>query len=230
MKDTREWATIGKIVAPFGIHGELKVRLFTDIPNRFVTLDAIYVMGSRDQAGHMGSRNQAGYMGSRNQAGYMGSRNQAGYMGSRNQAGYSSSYVLYPIEGVRPYKGEMVLLKLRGIDEPNAAETLRDSDLCVPLSALPQLPPDSYYQHDIVGLQVFKLDGTLIGVIDDIMSTGGNDVYIINTPDRRQFLIPAIKDVVKQIDLIRHVMYIDPMRGLLDDDAVVDDQTEQEDE
>jgi 16S rRNA processing protein RimM len=203
MKDTIEWATIGKIVAPFGIRGELKVRPFTDIPNRFVMLDAIYLMGSRDQAGHMGPG---------------------------DRAGHSPSPVLYPIEGVRPYKGEMLLLKLRGIDDSNAAETVRDSELCVPLSALPSLPPDSYYQHDIVGLQVFKLDGTLVGVIDDIMSTGGNDVYIIKAPDHKQILIPAIKEVVKQIDLIRHLMYIDPMRGLLDDDAVVDDQTGQEDE
>jgi 16S rRNA processing protein RimM len=180
MKDTTEWATIGKIVAPFGIRGELKVRSLTDIPNRFVTVDVIYL---------------------------------------------NPGYALYTIQGVRPYKGEhMLLLKLRGIDDATAAEALRDSDICVPLSALPQLPPDSYYQHDIVGLQVFNLDGTLIGVIDDIMSTGGNDVYVIKAPNGKQILIPAIKEVIKQIDLIRQVMYIDPIRGLLDDDAVVDDQ------
>lgn len=180
MKDTTEWATIGKIVAPFGIRGELKVRSSTDIPNRFVTLDAIYL---------------------------------------------SPSYARYAIEGVRPYKGEdMLLLKLRGIDDATAAEAIRDGDICVPLSALPQLPPDSYYQHDIVGLQVFNLDGILIGVIDDIMPTGGNDVYIIKAPDSKQILIPAIKEVIKQIDLIRRVMYIDPIRGLLDDDAIVDDR------
>ncbi len=182
MKDIREWVTIGKIVAPFGIRGELKVRSFTDIPDRFVTLDTVYL-----------------------------------------NPGYAS----YTIEGVRPYKGEdMHLLKLRGIDDATAAETVRGSAICVPLSALPQLPPNSYYQHDIVGLQVFNLAGTLIGVIDDIMFTGGNDVYIINAPNGKQILVPAIKDVVKQIDLIRQVMYIDPIKGLLDDDAVVDDRTE----
>jgi 16S rRNA processing protein RimM len=180
MKDTREWVTIGIVVAPFGIRGELKVRSFTDIPDRFVTLEAIYL---------------------------------------------GPGYALYTIEGVRPYKGvDMLLLKLRGIDDATMAETLRGSDICVPLSEIPQLPPDSYYQHDIVGLQVLNLDDTLIGVIDDIMSTGGNDVYVVKAPNGKQVLIPAIKDVVKQIDLIRHVMYIDPMRGLLDDDAVVDDQ------
>jgi 16S rRNA processing protein RimM len=182
MKETKEWVTIGKVVAPFGIYGELKVRSFTDIPDRFVTLDVVHL---------------------------------------------SPGYISYAIEGVRPHKGgDMQLLKLRGIDDATAAETVRGSDICVPLSTLPQLPPDSYYQHDIVGLQVFNLDGRLIGVIEDIMVTGGNDVYVIKNPKGKQILVPAIKDVVKQIDLIRQVMYIDPIKGLLDDDAVVDDPTE----
>lgn len=180
MNNSTEWATIGKIVAPFGIRGELKVLSLTDIPDRFVTLEAVYL---------------------------------------------TPGYVSYAIEGVRPYKGEdMLLLKLRGIDDATAADAVRNSTLCIPLSALPQLPPNSYYQHDIVGLQVFDLNDTLIGVIDSIMPTGGNDVYIVKAPTNKQILIPAIKDVVKQIDLIRHVMYIDPIKGLLDDDAVIDDQ------
>ena len=168
MKETTtEWVTIGKIVGPFGLRGEVKVRSFTDIPNRFVTLDAVYL---------------------------------------------SPNYVRYTIEGVRPYKGEdMHLLKLRGIDDATAAEAVRGGELCLPLGELPQLPPDSYYQHDIIGLQVFALDGTPVGVIDDIMPTGGNDVYVIKAPDQNQILIPAIKDVVKQIDLVRRVMYIDPV-------------------
>jgi 16S rRNA processing protein RimM len=180
MKDRGDWVTIGKVVAPFGIRGELKVRSFTDIPDRFVTLDTIHL---------------------------------------------SPNYVSYKIEGVRPYKGDdMLLLKLAGVDDATTAEDLRESDVCVPLSALPQLPPNSYYQHDIIGLRVFNLDGTQIGVIDEIMFTGGNDVYVVKAPDSRQILIPAIKDVIKQIDLVRHVMYIEPIRGLLDDDAVIDDQ------
>jgi 16S rRNA processing protein RimM len=178
MTDTTEWATIGKIVASFGIRGELKVWPHTDIPDRFVTLETVYL---------------------------------------------SPGYGLYTIETVRPYKGNMLLIKFRSIDDATAAEALCNSELCVPLSALPGLPPDCYYQHDIVGLQVFKLDGSRVGVVEKIMSTGSNDVYIVKAPDKKQVLIPAIKEVIKQIDLIRHVMYIDPMRGLLDDE-VIDDQ------
>ncbi|GCE20668.1 ribosome maturation factor RimM [Dictyobacter kobayashii] len=183
MKNTTEWATIGKIVAPFGIRGEVKVFSLSDVPNRFVKLTAIYL--APDQ-------------------------------------------VRYPIESVRPYKGEMLLLKFKGIDDANAAEKLRNRDIVIPLDELAQLPPDSYYQHDILGLQVVRLNGQEVGTIVDIWATGGNDVYVIKGTQGQQFLIPAIKEVIKQIDLIRHVMYIDPMKGLLDDEAVMDDPNQEE--
>ena len=169
-----EWATIGKVVAPFGIHGELKVRLLTDIPNRFAELDDVYV---------------------------------------------GPNYTRHIIQSERPYKGEMIVLKLEGIDDANAAEPLRNQDLYIPLSQLAKLPPDFYYQHDILGLHVFTLDGQDLGTIVDIIVTGSNDVYSIKTPDGSQILIPAIKDVIKQIDLIRRTMHIDPLPGLLDNVA-----------
>jgi 16S rRNA processing protein RimM len=166
-----EWATIGKVVALFGVRGELKVRLLTDIPNRFAELESVHV---------------------------------------------GPDHTLQRIQGIRPYKSEMIVLKLEGIDDANAAEALRNQDLSIPLSNLAKLPPDSYYQHDILGLQVITLDGRNLGTIVDIIVTGSNDVYSIKTPGGSQLLIPAIKDVIKQIDLIRHTMHIDPLPGLLD--------------
>lgn len=178
-----EWAAIGKIVAPFGIRGELKVLSLSDVPNRFAQLESAYL---------------------------------------------SPDYTRHAIESVRPYKGEMVLLKLRGIDDPNAAEVLRNCELCIPLDKLAKLPPDSYYQHDIVGLHVFTLDERAVGIVTDIITTGSNDVYVLKAEDGHQVLIPAIKAVVKQIDLIRGRMYIDPMKGLLDDETEADDSDDQD--
>jgi 16S rRNA processing protein RimM len=179
-----EWATIGIIVALFGIHGELKVRSLTDIPNRFAELDAVHV-------GPEGRR--------------------------------------YVIERTRPYKGEMVILKLKGIDDANAAEALRKAELRIPVSELARLPSDSYYQHDILGLAVYTLAGRALGPIVDIIVTGSNDVYVMRGADGKQLLIPAIKAVIKQVDLVRRVMYIDPLPGLLEgavevrDDVIDDD-------
>jgi 16S rRNA processing protein RimM len=182
MQDKTEWATIGKIVALFGLRGELKVASFTDIPDRFAKLDFVYV---------------------------------------------GSDYARYVIEGVRPYKGDVVVLKLRGISDANAAESLRNQDVYIPLDQLAELPPDSYYQHDILGLQVYTLANRDLGVIADIIVTGSNDVYVIKNTDGQQFLIPAVKAIVKQVDLIRRKMYIDPIKGLIDDDAVSDSSDEE---
>jgi 16S rRNA processing protein RimM len=178
-----EWATIGKAVALFGIRGELKVLLLTDIPNRFAGLGAVY-------------------------------------------AGPDHTRRL--IQSVRPYKGEMIVLKLEGIDDADTAESLRDQNLAIPVSELAQLPPDSYYQHDILGLMVITLNGQKLGSIVDIIVTGSNDVYVIKAPDGSQVLIPAIKDVIKQVDLIRRTIYIDPLPGLLDN--VAEETREEEEE
>ena len=176
-----EWATIGKVVALFGLNGELKVRSLSDIPNRFAELDAVH---SGDQ------------------------------------------HVRHVIESVRPYKGDMLLLKLKGFDDVSSAEKLRNADLTIPLSDLAKLPPDSYYQHDIIGLRVFTMNDKPLGTVVDIIVTGSNDVYVIKTEDGTQQLIPAIKDVIKQIDLIRHTMHIDPIPGLLDNSDEQDREEE----
>lgn len=179
MQNTTEWATIGRVVASFGIHGELKVQSLSDIPDRFTTLKAVYLL--------------------------------------------RPTPTRYTITNVRPYKGDFVLLSLAGIDNLTAAEALRSAELVIPVEQLAKLPPDSYYQHDILGLQVYTLENRLVGTIVDILVTGSNDVYVVKGAEGQQFLIPAIKAVVKQVDLIRRMMYIEPIKGLLDDEAVMDE-------
>ena len=175
-----EWATIGQIVALFGVRGELKVRSLTDIPNRFAQLEAVYL---------------------------------------------GPDYRRFEIERVRPYKGDMMILKLAGIDDANAAEALRHQNLSIPLSQLAQLPPDSYYQHDILGLTALLPNGRELGHVVEILETGSNDVYVLQDPSGKQVLIPAIKEVVKGIDLIRHTMSVDPLPGLLEPATREDEET-----
>jgi 16S rRNA processing protein RimM len=176
-----EWATIGQVVALFGVRGELKVRSLTDIPNRFQQLETIYL---------------------------------------------STEHRGYKIERVRPYKGEMIILKLVGIDNANAAEPLCRQSLLIPLNQLAKLPPDSYYQHDILGLHVLTLAGRELGPIVDIIETGSNDVYVIRDSSGKQVLIPATKEVIKQVDLVRHTMYIEPLPGLLEPATAEDEGIE----
>jgi 16S rRNA processing protein RimM len=178
-----EWATIGKVVALFGVQGELKVLSLTDIPDRFAQLEAVYP---------------------------------------------APAHVRRHIVSERPYKGDLIILKLEGIDDANAAESLRNVDLDIPLDELASLPPDVYYQHDIIGLLVKTMNGQEIGQIVGIMPTGGNDVYEVKGLHGEEILIPAIKEVVKQVDLRRHVMYIDPIKGLLDEKEAISDQEQDE--
>ena len=170
-----EWVTIGKVVALFGVHGELKVSLLSDIPNRFAELSVAYL---------------------------------------------GPDHIPHVIKNVRPYKGEMILLGLEHVNDATTAEALRNLDICIPLAELAKLPPGSYYQHDIIGLRVYTLGGYDVGEIIDVMITGSNDVYIVKTTAGKQVLIPAIRDVIKEIDLARHTMHIDPMPGLLDNDSI----------
>ena len=166
-----EWATVGQVVALFGVRGEIKVQSLTDIPGRFQHLHTIY-------------------------------------LGPEHRP--------CTIESARAYKGEMMLLKLVGIDDANAAETLRGQHLFIPLSDLAELPADSYYQHDILGLAVCTLDQRVLGSIVEIIETGSNDVYVVKKPDGKEVLIPALKAVIKHIDLAQRVMLIDPLPGLLE--------------
>lgn len=80
-----------------------------------------------------------------------------------------------------------------------------------------------------MGLRVFTLDDKPLGSIVDIIITGSNDVYVIKMANGTQQLIPAIKDVIKQIDLIRHTMHIDPIPGLLDN-SYSDEQNRKEED
>ncbi len=176
-----EWATIGQVVALFGIRGELKVRLLTNIPDRFQQLKEVYI---------------------------------------------GSDYRRHSIDYVRPYKSEMIVLKLTGIDTANVAEPLCQKELYIPLTQLAQLPPNSYYQHDILGLTVITLDGRELGRIVDILETGSNDVYTVKSIDGKSVMIPAIKDVVKQIDLTHHTMFIEPLPGLLEPATREDQETQ----
>jgi 16S rRNA processing protein RimM len=109
--------------------------------------------------------------------------------------------------------GDTVLLKLAGIDDRTTAEQLRGALLSVPLEAAVELPPGAYFWHEIIGLRVEQRDGELVGRVVDVLATGSNDVYIVDTP-RGELLLPAIKDVVLQIDRARGVMTVELIPGL----------------
>jgi 16S rRNA processing protein RimM len=123
--------------------------------------------------------------------------------------------VPWTLEGHRLHHGR-ALLKLEGCDNRNAAESLRAYLVLVPLAEAIPLEEDEYYEHQIIGLVVWTASGERLGQIEEILYTGANEVYIVRSdkPGRREILIPAIEEVVLEIDLEAGRMTIEPLEGM----------------
>ncbi len=122
----------------------------------------------------------------------------------------------FEIESHRFHK-RMVILKLKGVDSIDEAEKLRGKLVEVPLSEAVPLTDEHYYHYQIVGLDVWTKDGKFIGKVEDILTSPANDVYLVReSASKKEVLIPAIEDVVLEIDLQRGRIVIEPVPGLLD--------------
>ncbi len=121
----------------------------------------------------------------------------------------------FDIEKSRIHKN-MVILKLKGIDDINDAERYRNKTLTVPREELGELPEGTYYICDLLGCSVETVEGRLLGKVCDIIKTGSNDVYVVEDDNKKQVLIPVIDDVVKSVDLENRSILVQPLKGLID--------------
>ena len=118
------------------------------------------------------------------------------------------------IERSRVFKN-MVIAKIEGVDTPEDAEKLRNKLLYMHRDDL-ELGEDTYFIQDLIGMEVRDADSDeLYGVIDDVMQTGANDVYVVKSADK-ELLVPAIAAVVISTDIDGNVMIIRPLDGLFD--------------
>ncbi|MCI9039678.1 MAG: 16S rRNA processing protein RimM [Clostridia bacterium] len=118
------------------------------------------------------------------------------------------------IEEVK-YSKNQVLLKLKGIDTVEDAEKYRNCYLKLPREKARKLPKNTYFIADLIGLEVYKEDGSLLGKVDDIYNTGASDIYVIKDTLGKQILLPAIKEVIKQIDLEQEKIVVHLLEGLV---------------
>ena len=114
----------------------------------------------------------------------------------------------------RPHRG-MLLVKLSGLTDRTAVEGLRGKYLFIPREEAMPLEEDEYYEDELVGLVVETMEGELLGELVEIMWTGANEVYIVQGP-RGEVLIPAIAQVVQDVDLETGVMRVALLPGLVD--------------
>ena len=120
----------------------------------------------------------------------------------------------YVLKGKKPHKGHL-LVKLQGVDGIDGAKALVGSTLMVTEQALQPPGEGEYYYYQAVGLDVFDTEDHWIGKVTRIWFKEGGDLYVVSR-DSREFLIPAVKDVVVRIDLQANKMVITPPEGLLE--------------
>lgn len=161
---------VGRVSAPHGVRGELRVEIMTDDPHRFQSLQRVFIGQEAQEP------------------------------------------VPRLLKGYRLHRGQ-VLLQIEGCDDRTTAETLRGMLIQVPREEAIPLEEGEYFEHQIVDLAVWTVDGECLGQIEEIVYTGANEVYVVRGDDQ-QILIPAIKDVVQEVDLEAGRLIVELPEGL----------------
>lgn len=111
------------------------------------------------------------------------------------------------VESSAARRGQLAV-KLGGVDSRQQAEALRGRILEVPESALHPLQPGTYYQFQLIGMEVVDPQGRRLGVLSEVLETGSNDVYVVKG-ERGEVLVPALEDVVLDVDVSSRRMIVD---------------------
>ncbi len=117
------------------------------------------------------------------------------------------------IEEVK-YSKNQILLKIKGINTIEEAEKYRGCYLKIARKDAKKLPKDTYFIADLIGLKVYTEEGILLGKVDDIYNSGANDIYVVKDEKGKQILLPAIKEVIKQVDLEQEKIIVHLLKGL----------------
>lgn len=111
-----------------------------------------------------------------------------------------------------------LLLSFKGIQDRDEIGRFRNQRLYVRLSDWPPLPEGEYYDHELIGLTVIEeATGKTLGELKEIITTGANDVYVVESESGSEILLPAIPDVILDVDLAGHQMSVYLLPGLVDD-------------
>ena len=129
-------------------------------------------------------------------------------------------YTAYEIENVR-YQKNTAILKLKGVDDRNAAEALKESDIYITEDDLRELPEDTFYVKDLIGCRVLNEEnGAEIGVIKDVLQNSAQDIYQITLKNGKEALIPVVGEFVREVSIEEKYVKIHLIPGFIDEDAV----------
>lgn len=119
------------------------------------------------------------------------------------------------IESVKFFKN-LVILKFKEFQNINEVEKYKGRDLLIRRDQAVKLGPDENFIVDLIGLKVVTDEGNVFGTMKDVMQTGANDVYVIEGMDGKEYLFPAIKQCILNVDLERQEITVHIMDGLLE--------------
>lgn len=122
---------------------------------------------------------------------------------------------LYAITGVR-YVKDLVILKLKGIEDRTAAEKHKGENIYIDKEDLRVLPEGTYHIFDLIGLQVVDTDGNHMGRLSDVIQNRAQDLYEVERENKDKFLIPAVEEFILDIDLNAKTMKVKLLEGMLD--------------
>jgi 16S rRNA processing protein RimM len=123
-------------------------------------------------------------------------------------------YEVFTVDSVRAH-GTALLVRLRGYDLPETAGRFRNQWMYVKSAEVPALPEGQYYKHELIGLTVLTGTGEKLGVLNEVLETGANDVYILKADDGKEILLPAIPDVILEIKMEERTMKVHLIDGLI---------------
>lgn len=119
------------------------------------------------------------------------------------------------IEGMKYFK-QFMILKFKEFNDINEIEKYRGKDLVISRENAMKLEEDEYFICDLIGLDVFTEDGNKLGVLTEILTTAANDVYVVETENKKEILIPSIKQCILDTNLTDKKIIVHLLDGLLD--------------
>ena len=126
---------------------------------------------------------------------------------------YKDEMLPIKVQGAKFFKN-MVILKFDGIDNINDVEKYKQCKLYVDREHAVALEENEYFMTDLIGLQVQKEDGTALGTLTEIIPTGANDVYVVTGKEKKEWLLPAIRECILNVDMEHGRMTVRLMKGM----------------
>lgn len=117
------------------------------------------------------------------------------------------------LAGIRGHDRDKIV-RIVGYDSPDTVGRFRNAILYVKADDVPPLPEGQYYHHELLGLAIVDEAGQNLGRLDQILETGANDIYVVKSPENKELLLPAIEDVVLEINLEKGEIRVRPPEWL----------------